>query len=120
MLGSLTIILLCQLIGEIVTRIAKLPVPGPVLGMALLFTGLMVRNRMPQDLEHVGGVLLRYLSLLFVPAGVGIITNLHLLTRSWAPIAGAIVIGTGLTIGVTALVMQFLNRRGNRGKESRS
>ena len=119
MLGNLTIILVCQLVGEIVSRMAKLPVPGPVLGMALLFAGLMVRDRMPHDLETVAGFLHRYLSLLFVPAGVGVITNLDLLVRSWAPIAGAIVIGTAVTIAVTALVLQSLNRRGSHGKETR-
>lgn len=111
MLGYLALILLCQLIGEIITRVTKLPVPGPVIGMVLLFCGLVVRGKMPSELETVGGFLLRYLPLLFVPAGVGVITNLDLLTRSWAPIAGAIIIGTAVTIAITGLVMQFLNRR---------
>lgn len=119
MLENLTIILLCQLIGEVITRMAKLPVPGPVLGMVILFSGLMIRNKMPQELESVGGFLLRYLSLLFVPAGVGVITNLDLLVKSWAPIAGAIIIGTMVTIAVTGLVMQYLNRRQNVRRETR-
>lgn len=120
MLGNLTIILLCQLIGEVITRITKLPVPGPVLGMAILFTGLMLRDRIPDDLETVGGFLLRILSLLFVPAGVGVVTNLDLLVKSWLPIAGAIIIGTAVTIAVTGLLMQFLNRNAGQGKEERS
>lgn len=119
MLENLTIILLCQLIGEVITRMGKLPIPGPVLGMVILFGGLMIRNKMPQELESVGGFLLRYLSLLFVPAGVGVITNLDLLVKSWAPIAGAIIIGTMVTIAVTGLVMQYLNRRQNARRETR-
>jgi holin-like protein len=111
MLGNLTVILLCQLVGEAVTRFARLPVPGPVLGMVLLFTGLMLRRSIPHEMESVGGFLLRYLSLLFVPAGVGVITNLDLLVKSLAPLAGAVIIGTMVTIGLTGLVMQSLNRR---------
>ncbi|WP_243371645.1 CidA/LrgA family protein [Geotalea sp. SG265] len=111
MLENLTIILICQLLGEVVTRVARLPVPGPVLGMVILFTGLMVRRGIPQEMESVGGFLLRYLSLLFVPAGVGVISNLDLLVKSAAPLAGAIIIGTMVTIAVTGLVMQYLNRR---------
>ena len=112
MLGSLTLILLCQLIGEIITKITKLPVPGPVIGMVILFCGLALYPRkIPTDLETAGGFLLRYLALLFVPAGVGVITNLDLLMRSWAPIAGAVIIGTIVTIAVTGVVMRFSNRR---------
>jgi holin-like protein len=111
MLGSLTLILLCQLIGEIITTVTKLPIPGPVIGMVILFCMLVICPRkMPHELEVVGGFLLRYLALLFVPAGVGIITNLDIITKFWAPIAGVIIIGTVVTIGVTGLVMQFMNR----------
>jgi len=111
MLGHLTVILLCQLAGEIIAKAARLPVPGPVIGMVILFSGLMLRGTMPPELENVAGFLHRYLPLLFVPAGVGVITSLDLLARSWAPLAGAIIIGTGVTIAVTGLVMQLANRR---------
>ncbi|ABB31442.1 LrgA family protein [Geobacter metallireducens RCH3] len=112
MLGSLTLILICQLIGEIITRLTRIPVPGPVIGMVLLFCGLVFfPRRMPSEVETVGGFLLRYLALLFVPAGVGVITHLDLLMKSWAPLFGAIIVGTLATIGVTGLVMKFLNRR---------
>ncbi|MBT1076866.1 CidA/LrgA family protein [Geobacter grbiciae] len=112
MLGSLTLILICQLIGEIITRLTRIPVPGPVIGMILLFCGLVFfPRRMPSEVETVGGFLLRYLALLFVPAGVGVITHLDLLMKSWAPLSGAIIVGTLATIGVTGLVMQLLNRR---------
>jgi holin-like protein len=88
--------------------------------MVILFCGLVVcPGKIPQELETAGGFLLRYLALLFVPAGVGIVTNLDLLTKSWAPIAGVIVIGTFLTIAVTGMVMQSMNRRYPSGsKES--
>jgi holin-like protein len=110
-MGYLTLILFCQLSGEVITRMTGLPVPGPVIGMVILFCGLVLRRRLPPELETTGAFLLRHLPLLFVPAGVGIVTNLDLLVRDWAPIAGAIIIGTAVTIAVTGLVMQFLNRR---------
>ena len=118
MLGALTLILLCQLIGEIISQATKMPVPGPVIGMIILFCIMFFCPRkVPHAVDTVGGFLLRYLALLFVPAGVGIITNLDLLVRSWAPIAGAVIIGTLLTIAVTGVVMQFLNRRYNTVQE---
>lgn len=112
MLGSLTVILLCQLVGEIITNVTGLPIPGPVIGMVLLFCALVFcPKQLPDDIEATGGFLLRYLALLFVPAGVGIITHLDVLARFWAPIAGAVTIGTVVTIAVTGGVMQFMNRR---------
>lgn len=112
MLGSLTLILLCQLVGEIVTMTTKWPVPGPVIGMLILFALLVfLPGKIPHEVNTVGGFFLRYLALLFVPAGVGIITNLDFLARSWVPIAGVIVIGTPVTLAVTGLTMQFINRR---------
>jgi holin-like protein len=112
MLGALTLILLCQLVGEIITKLTKMPVPGPVIGMVILFCILyFFPAKMPHEVETVGGFLLRYLALLFVPAGVGVITNLDLLMRSFGPIAGVIVVGTFVTIAVTGVVMQLMNRR---------
>lgn len=111
MIGYLSVILLCQLIGEILTRLLRLPVPGPVIGMVILFCGLSLRRGLPADLEAVTGFLHRYLALLFVPAGVGIITSLDLLRRAWLPLAGAIVVGTALTIATTGLIMQAANKR---------
>ncbi len=111
MLGSLTIILVCQLLGEIITRLTGLPVPGPVIGMLILFCGLLLKQRLPTELEGAANSLHRYLALLFVPAGVGVITNLDLLVRSWLPLGGAVLIGTAVTIAVTGQVMQRANRR---------
>lgn len=111
MLKYLTLILFCQLVGEIITCLTKMPIPGPVIGMVILFCWLVVHRKIPSELEEAGGLLLRYLPLLFVPAGVGVIVYLDLLIKSWMPIAAAILIGTVLTIAVTGAVMQFLNRR---------
>ena len=122
MLGALTLILLCQLVGEIITKSAQMPVPGPVIGMVVLFCILLFSPRkLPHEVETVGGFLLRYLALLFVPAGVGVITNLDLLAKSCVPIAGVIVIGTMATIAATGVTMQFIDRRyKTTGKDSRS
>ena len=111
MIAYLSVILLCQLAGEILARLLRLPVPGPVIGMVILFCGLYLRGALPDELETVTGFLHRYLALLFVPAGVGIITSLELLRRAWLPLAGAIVIGTALTIATTGIIMQAVNRR---------
>lgn len=111
MLFHITILLLCQLAGEVITRLLALPVPGPVVGMVLLFAGLVVRGRAPADLERVAAGLLSHLSLLFVPAGVGIMIHLRLIAHEWLPISAAVIVSTLLTIAVTGLVMKLVGDR---------
>ena len=111
MLEALTIILACQLLGESIVVATGLPLPGPVVGMALLFIGLLIRGGVPKKLGQVAGSLLDHLSLLFVPAGVGVMTHLSLLEREWWPISLSLVLSTLLTIAVTAGVMNLLIKR---------
>ena len=70
MLQALTLILICQLAGELVVRVAGLPVPGPVLGMLLLLGWLFLRDGISPEMERTTTALLDHLSLLFVPAGM--------------------------------------------------
>lgn len=108
MLRALTSLVLCQFAGEVVARAAGLAMPGPVLGLLLLLAIFAVRGGPDEAMRSTASGLLRHLSLLFVPAGVGIITQLDALGRDWAAIAAVIVVSTALGLGVTALVMQRL------------
>ena len=68
--------LICQLAGEAAVRLLSLPIPGPVVGMALLFVLMLGRAPLPAALGDTADGLLRNLSLLFVPAGVGVVQHL--------------------------------------------
>ena len=109
--GALTVLLACQLAGEVAVRALGLPVPGPVVGMALLFVGLAVRGRVPATLEAVSGTLLAHLALLFVPAGVGVIAFVPLIATASVPLLLALVPGTLLTVLVTGWMMTRLGGR---------
>jgi len=108
MLESLAILLLCQLIGELTVLYLDIPVPGPVVGMFILFIGLQIRGNIPETLSVTANGLLGQLSLLFVPAGVGVMTHLTLLGNQWLPLSASLIISTLLTIAVTGLLMQHL------------
>jgi len=108
MLAALTVLLVYQLVGEILVVALRLPVPGPVVGMALLFASLILRGRVAADLGSTANGLLRHLSLLFVPAGVGVMAHLSRLAGEWLPITVSLVLSTLLTVAVTALVMRAL------------
>lgn len=107
----LALILACQLMGETIKVATDIPVPGPVVGMAILFTGLLIKRGLPAGLEQAGGGLLRHLALLFVPAGVGVMLHVPRLADEWWPVLLAIVPGTLIAIAITALVMQWLGRK---------
>ena len=110
MLRALTVLVLCQFAGELVARGLGLPLPGAVVGLALLLIILVVRNGPDPALRDTSNGLLRHLSLLFVPAGVGVVNELDTLARNWAPILVAIVVSTILTLAVTGWLMQRLLR----------
>jgi holin-like protein len=111
MLASLTLLLVFQLIGEVVVQWLQLPVPGPVLGMLLLFAGLVMRGGVPTELRDTANGLLQHLSLLFVPAGAGVMVHAGLLASAWLPTTVAIVLSTVITLLVTAGVMRLVARR---------
>ena len=108
MIGSITLIFACQLVGEFLVATLALPVPGPVVGMLVLLVGLIVHGAIPRDVEHVGDFLLGNFSLLFVPAGVGVMLHAGLLQDEWLPVAIALVASTLLTMAVTAWIMRAL------------
>ena len=117
MLDALTLLLACQLAGEALVRLTGLPVPGPVVGMLVLFLGLAVRGGVPAPLERTCRGLLEHLSLLFVPAGVGVLTHLSLVGREWLPISASLLLSTALTIAVTGVVAAALRRGGEAAAE---
>jgi putative effector of murein hydrolase LrgA (UPF0299 family) len=101
-LVPLAVLLACQLAGEVLVRLVGLPVPGPVLGLVLLFVGLSVRGAMPSAMAQVANGLLAHLSLLFVPAGVGVILHLSRIEAEWPAIIVALVVSTWLALLVGA------------------
>ena len=111
MLFFITLLLLCQLLGEAAVRLIDLPIPGPVVGMALLFVGLLIRGgEPPEALGQVAGGLLNNLALLFVPAGVGVMLHLELVQAEWVPILGALIGSAVVTVAVTATILSLTAR----------
>jgi holin-like protein len=106
MLFTFTILLLYQCLGEGLVLLLGLPLPGPVAGMLMLFATLLASPRLLTALERTAGELLRHLSLLFVPAGAGIVVAASGLGGQWLAIVASLVASTALTLAVTALVMR--------------
>lgn len=115
MIHALTLVLACQLAGEAAARAASLPVPGPVLGMGLMIGLFALSARVQALVAPVGEGILRHLSLLFVPAGVGVVGHLDRLgPQVWAlgaAILGSTVLALGAGAGAFLLVARLTGSR---------
>lgn len=111
MLSAISQLLIVQLAGEIVARSFALPVPGPVIGMLLLFVFLAKRGGPSDELQTTSQGLLQHLSLLFVPAGTGIMLHFQRISAEWLPLLISLLVSTTATLVVTALVMKLCQRK---------
>ncbi len=103
MLFHITILLVFQLIGEVASRTVLPVLPGPVIGMVLLLLALTVMPKFAENFRATANGLLSHLSLLFVPAGVGVVSHMELLTQSGPAILIAVLSSTIAAIAVGAL-----------------
>lgn len=111
MLAAFALLLMFQLVGELLRLTLGLPIPGPVLGLVLLLGWLLLRKGPSEALRGTAGGLLQHLSLLFVPAGTGVMLHIDRLDQEWWPIAVALVGSTLLGLMVSALVLHLLRPR---------
>ncbi len=127
MIAALSLILLCQLAGEIFVRWLGVPVPGPVVGLLLLFVILLLRDRIPlfvrgplagEAVPQVAKTILANLSLLFVPAGVGVVQQLDLISQHGLAIFGVLAASVLITLLVTVATFLVTNRLMKRSASS--
>ncbi|MGS0756164.1 CidA/LrgA family protein [Roseateles sp. GG27B] len=90
---GLTILLLCQSAGEVLTRLTHVGLPGPVLGMLLLL-GLLRWPLVRAPVQAAANALLAHLSLLFVPVGVGVMTHLDVIATYGQRLGVAVLLST--------------------------
>ena len=116
MIRGLALLLSFQLLGELVVHGLEWPVPGNVLGMALLLAAL-VGGMVPLEwVSEAAELLLTHLALLFVPAGVGVVLYFELIGREWLPILAATAISTFVVMAVTGHLAQRLEKPTGQGE----
>ena len=124
LLAGLTWLLVFQSAGEALALATGAPVPGPVVGLALLLVALRLRDGRDTAADAPLGVaadgLAKHLSLLFVPAGVGVMLHAARLVDEGAALAVALVASTVLALAATGLTFQWLLRRAARDGQAGS
>jgi len=123
LLGAIFTILIFQLAGEVIQKGFELPLPGPVLGLILLLFSLVFTKKsinpnlveLRARLMTTSEKLLSYLSLLFVPIGVGVIMHLQLLEGQLLKIVFVIGLGTIMTMVFTAFIFAVFSKISSDG-----
>lgn len=110
MLAAIAVLLLFQCLGEGIVFVFHLPLPGPVVGMLLLMAALMAFPSLLALVERAANTLLSNLSLLFIPAGVGIVVAAGSGSGHWVAIIAALVVSTVLALAVTGLILRGMER----------
>lgn len=117
MILAILILLVAQLAGEVTARSLGLLIPGPVLGLVFLLVALLVFPKLAEAVRGTASGLLSHLSLLFVPAGVGVVAHLDVLGANAGPLIAALVLSTLLAIVVGALVFVGVARLTGTGAD---
>lgn len=115
MIGALAALLLCQLIGEVLVRLIDAPLPGPVLGMVLMFLFLALTKAKAVEIRATSRRLLSHLLLLYIPAATGIMLHFSRIKSELLPIAVALLVSSALTLIVTVLVFRLVARLTSAG-----
>jgi holin-like protein len=124
MLKSLFIIFFFQLLGEAIQKFFEINIPGPVIGLILLLLVFIffIKNAPPfrkikKEISKTSHQIINYLSLLFVPIGVGVVMHINYLGDNLFKILAIIIIGTLSTLVFVAYVMEkIINLEKNNAK----
>ncbi|MHB8708255.1 MAG: CidA/LrgA family protein [Desulfuromonadales bacterium] len=108
MIRGFAVLLSFQLFGELVVRGFNWPVPGNVVGMALLLVALMLGLVKLAWVTEAAELLLTHMALLFVPVGVAVMLYFDVIAREWLPILAATILSTFVVMAVTGHVTQGL------------
>lgn len=111
MVRGFAILLLFQFLGEMVSRLTHVPVPGNVIGMGLLLLALGRGWVNFAAVREASELLLSHLALFFIPAGVGVMLYFDLIAREWLPITVAFFVSSFAVMAATGWTAQLLGKK---------
>ena len=117
-LKQLAIILAISLAGEVLSSVLPLPIPASIYGIVILFTLLVSRVLHVDDIRETSSFLITFMSMLFIPAGVGLMTSFPLLAENLLAYVVITAVSTVVVMVVTGRAAQAVIRR--EGKEGKT
>jgi len=119
-LKGLTWLVILQLLGSVIHYSVLPALPGPIIGMVLLFGLLVLRRGIPEPLEKTAALLLQYLPLLLIVPAAGIMTSADALLADLPAITAGLVVSLMITVPLCGWLMQVLIRRMDRRREDQA
>jgi holin-like protein len=110
MLKALFYIFLFLVLGEVVRYLLDIHIAGNILAMILIFVALKVKLIKLETVKPASDKLIKYMVLFFVPYGVGMMVYLDVIKTNWVSIVVATVSSTIITLYVTAIIQQKLEK----------
>ena len=110
------IILVISLIGEMLKYLIPLPIPASIYGMILLFAGLMTGIIKLEAVRETGTFLIEIMPLMFIPAGVGLVTSWGTLKAIIVPVSIITVVTIVTVMATTGIVSQIIIRKSEENK----
>lgn len=114
MLIQVALIFAFLAVGELVVWLTAIPVPSSIIGMILLTIALQSGKLKLQRVEGFANFLTRNMGFFFVPAGIGVMRCLDIISQQWAAIVTATIVSTFIIIAVTGWVHQICRRTSKR------
>ena len=108
---QLMIIFMISLVGEGISSVFHLPVPGSIIGLVLLFLALQFKILRLRHISMVGNFLLANMTILFVPPAVAIMDKFHVIAPYLLPIILIVLGAIVLNVCVIAVVVQLIKTR---------
>jgi holin-like protein len=117
LLRGLSWLVLCQLLGSALNVLLLPMLPGPIIGMLLLFGFLLLHGEVSEPLHVAASSLLKYLPLLLVPPAVGVMVYAEAIVADFWAVVGALVLSLVLSVVFAGWMMQRLIERQQRQQE---
>lgn len=114
------VILGITFVGELLNYFIPLPIPGSIYGLILMLAGLMSGLIKLESVKETGEFLVEAMPVMFIPAGVGLITSWNRLADIWIPVVVMIVVSMYAVMFVTGKVTDALlsGKKGSAENES--
>lgn len=118
LLRGLSWLVLCQLLGTALNVLLLPMLPGPIIGMLLLFVFLLLRGEVGEPLSVASSSLLKYLPLILVPPAVGVMAYASDIAADFWAVVGALVLSLLLSVAFAGWLMQKLIERQQRREDA--
>ena len=112
------LLLFISFIGEIFNKLIPLPIPASIYGMMILFFGLLIGIIKLENVKEVGSFLIEIMPIMFIPAGVGLMTSWVTLKKILIPVLIITALTNVTVMLATGHISQMIIRKsGNDNNE---